>query len=87
MQADVAAGGREPGLVEDCILQRRAERRAVRSASTGKRVIPGRKSPHDRQGDEPWPPFAGPPEKLLHSTTRTLEPETKQTLGRLSNRK
>ena len=85
-QADVAAVHRDPGLVQNGVLERgRAAGRQVGLDRQG--VIPGRKSPHDGQGNQPWPPFAGPPEKHLHSTTRTLEPETKQTLGGLSNRK
>src|SRR5581483_11424912 len=85
-QADVTAVHRDSGLVQDGILE--GGRTAGRQVGLDRQgVIPGRKSPHDGQGNQPRPPFAGPPEKHLHSTTRTLEPETKQTLGRLSNRK
>ena len=84
-EGDVAAGDRDPALVEHGILERRG-RAGGQIGFQRRGARPGRDGPKDDQWNHARPPFAAPPEKSVHSMFRGgVGTERKQTLARLSN--
>jgi len=66
---DIAALDRDPALVEHGILERSGTTRGQISLDR-RGVGPGRNHPKRNQWNGARPPFAAPPEKSVHSTSR-----------------